>query len=116
MKQIGRFWPILDQSEGPMSDLTSVIIFVGGIVILLTVAAQWRQLQQMRRRNSENAAQHGAFQKRILESGNLPVEQRAAFYEKALSDLKAPVDSGEQSNRELREENARLRAELSSRR
>jgi hypothetical protein len=70
----------------------------------------------MRRRNSANAAQHDAFQKRMLESGNLPIEQRAALYETALGDLKKPIASGERSNRELREENARLRAELSSRR
>jgi hypothetical protein len=72
----------------------------------------------MRRENAENARRRQLFQRRMLESADLPVEQRKAFYEKAMSELLRPFppDGDNRSLGELREENARLRAELSSRR
>jgi hypothetical protein len=100
-----------------MSDLTAVVIFIGGNAILLMALLQWRQLIHMRRDNAESARRHELFQQRMRESADLPVDKRKEFYEEALSDLRAPLAETEKlSNRELREENARLRAELSSRR
>ena len=100
-----------------MSDLTAVVIFIGGNAILLTALLQWRQLVRMRRENAESASRHEVFQERMRESADLPLEKRKAFYEQALADLRAPAnETDKQSNQELREENARLRAELSSRR
>jgi len=53
----------------------------------------------------------------MLESADLPVAERKAFYERALSELRTPEErNGSQTERQLREESARLRAELSSRR
>jgi hypothetical protein len=99
-----------------MSDLSSVIIFIGGVAILAVALLQWRQLLRMRRENADSTRRHEEFQKRMMESADLPVEQRQSFYERALAEAHAPSADRDKTNRELREENARLRAELSSRR